>query len=132
MTYGIAIESNLGEWCLRGHYLPDNQAPGRTVCRRCETQQQRERRGGLKIRIHLPAFVGDDPLPCVDDPELFFPQPHDFATLRAAEAICATCPARVACLEWALTLPAISDYGVLGGTSAIERKRIRHDRKAAS
>lgn len=53
----------------------------------------------------------------------FFPERGGDAAIP--RAICATCPVavRVACLEWALTIPEAG--GWFGGTSEKERDRIR-------
>jgi len=50
---------------------------------------------------------------------------------HAAKAICARCPARVECLEYALTTP--EKYGVWGGMGEDERvtERRRRMRRAA-
>ena len=64
------------------------------------------------------------------DPELFFAErganlPHE---PNEAKAICATCPAKAPCLEYALQRP--ERYGIWGGTAHKERLRIRRQRKA--
>ena len=60
------------------------------------------------------------------DPELFFPvaEPgsdvYD-AQVGAAKAVCARCPVRAACLEWALrSLP----DGIAGGLTPDERRTL--------
>jgi WhiB family transcriptional regulator, redox-sensing transcriptional regulator len=59
------------------------------------------------------------------DPAIFFPS--DGIGVQAAQRICAECPVRVACLEYALTDRV--DHGVWGGTSERERRRmVRHRR----
>ena len=51
------------------------------------------------------------------DPDLFFAEsPRKVA---AAKAICATCPIRTKCLNWALEN---EEYGIFGGTTPEERK----------
>jgi len=55
------------------------------------------------------------------DPELFFPERG--GSTRAAKAVCAGCPARAQCLEHALTHD--ERYGVWGGTSERERRRLK-------
>lgn len=53
------------------------------------------------------------------DPDLFFPdQGGDF---RPAKQICAGCPVKVACLEYALDHD--ERFGIYGGLSAKERRR---------
>ena len=63
------------------------------------------------------------------DPELFFPIGETgpaLAQLSAAQKICATCPVRCLCLEWAI-LHHI-DHGVWGGTSETQRREQRRRR----
>lgn len=55
--------------------------------------------------------------------ELFFPT--DGTGLAAAQAICARCPVARTCLEEALTMPDTEDFGVRGGMSERERRRMR-------
>lgn len=55
------------------------------------------------------------------DPDLWFPEKGENA--REAIAICEACPALEACRRWALdTRP---PYGVFGGLSPRQRRRIR-------
>lgn len=57
------------------------------------------------------------------DPDLFFPVgPADEAAVRAAKAICAWCPVRTDCLDYA---SAHSQKGIWGGTTEDERARER-------
>ena len=51
--------------------------------------------------------------------DLFLPGPGRSDLARKAKAICAWCPVRQACLEWALSDPRL--VGVLGGTTYVER-----------
>ena len=65
---------------------------------------------------------------CVDHPEgntLFFPESGE--SPDAAKAICATCPVEDRCLEYALKWR--EDFGVWGGKSQTERRRIRKQAK---
>lgn len=65
-----------------------------------------------------------------DDVELFFAT--DEAAQDAALARCAACPVRQACLEHALAER--EPYGIWGGTTEHERKRLlrrRRERRAA-
>ena len=67
------------------------------------------------------------------DPDLFFGPDAEFVNARKvrvaeAKAICARCPARAACLAYAL---ADSDLrGVWGGVSERERRRMRGTRRS--
>lgn len=60
------------------------------------------------------------------NPELFFPIGESgpaVQQIRDAKAICATCPVRTPCLDWAMEAGA--DHGVWGGLSEAERKSWR-------
>lgn len=68
---------------------------------------------------------------CADvDPELFFPRRGDNTTVANAKAVCADCPVRVTCLEYALVNA--EKFGIWGGKSERERRRMRGARKAAA
>lgn len=61
---------------------------------------------------------------CTDaDPEVFYPPKGHSATL--AKAWCAACPVAERCLEFALAVPPWEDWGVWGGTTEMERRRMR-------
>ena len=60
------------------------------------------------------------------DTELFFPQRGELAA--TALATCRRCPVQPECLEHALTLP--ERFGVWGGTSERQRRRLRSERRA--
>ncbi len=61
-----------------------------------------------------------------DDAEVFFPplhfehKPQREAREAKAKAICARCPVRAPCLEWALATG--EQHGIWGGLSELERK----------
>ncbi|MGH9114590.1 MAG: WhiB family transcriptional regulator [Acidimicrobiales bacterium] len=59
------------------------------------------------------------------DPDIFYPVSDEDA--EDAKAICAGCPVRQACLEWALTNREAD--GVLGGATERERRRILRRRR---
>ena len=62
------------------------------------------------------------------DPEIFYPVSDEEAD--AAKSICAECPVREACLEYALANRELD--GVWGGATERERRRmIRQRRKSA-
>lgn len=65
---------------------------------------------------------------CVNSDVDFFPGPADFLAMAAAKAVCASCPIEEACLEWALTRR--EQYGVWGGASERQRRRMRRERRA--
>jgi len=61
------------------------------------------------------------------DPTLFFPS--DGVGVQAAQRICAECPVKAACLEYALVNRV--DHGVWGGASERERRRLLSRRRLA-
>ena len=61
------------------------------------------------------------------DPDLFFPERG--VTTREAKAVCRACVVREPCLEYALENG--EKFGIWGGTSERERRRIRKMRKTA-
>lgn len=64
------------------------------------------------------------------NPNLFFPEPHDQRTVKAAKAVCAGCVVREECLEWALDSE--EKYGIWGGTSENERRVMRRVRRTGT
>ncbi len=61
-----------------------------------------------------------------EDPAVFFPEPGRVSTdIVAARAVCARCPVRVECLEYALVA---EDIGIWGGTTPPQRAAIRRQR----
>jgi WhiB family redox-sensing transcriptional regulator len=61
------------------------------------------------------------------DPGFFFPS--DGVGVELARQVCADCPVRVECLEYALHFRI--EHGVWGGASERERRRILRQRRAA-
>jgi WhiB family redox-sensing transcriptional regulator len=57
------------------------------------------------------------------DPELFFP--HRGEDTRSPKAVCRRCPVRRACLDYALDTG--ERFGVWGGTSETDRRRLRRE-----
>jgi hypothetical protein len=57
------------------------------------------------------------------DPEIFFPEKGQTNTM--AKSICAQCPISLDCLNDALLITPVDDFGVWGGTSAQERVVLR-------
>ncbi|MES9525874.1 WhiB family transcriptional regulator [Streptomyces capoamus] len=61
-----------------------------------------------------------------EDPDLFFPigttGPAQVQT-QQAKAVCARCPVREQCLDWALDTS--QSIGVWGGTTELERRALR-------
>jgi WhiB family transcriptional regulator, redox-sensing transcriptional regulator len=62
------------------------------------------------------------------DPEIFHPNEDDDGL--AAKAICAQCPVREACLEYALA--SREKEGVWGGLTARERRRVLRQRRKSA
>lgn len=62
------------------------------------------------------------------DPEIFYPESG--GTTRPAKKLCADCPVRAQCLQFALDNNEI--YGVWGGTSERERRPIRVEKRKAA
>ena len=57
------------------------------------------------------------------DPELFFPGKAERVKAAAAKAVCAACPVVNDCLQWALDTN--ERYGILGGTTERDRRKLR-------
>lgn len=67
------------------------------------------------------------------NPELFFPvgtKGPAIAQIAEAKAVCAKCPVRTECLEWAIESG--QEYGIFGGMTEDERKAARRSRKRVS
>ncbi len=60
--------------------------------------------------------------------DMFFPASEDDA--EPAKAICAQCPVRYECLDWAIRTR--QDYGVWGGLTESERRQLRRRQVAAT
>ena len=58
------------------------------------------------------------------DPEAFFPEKG--GSTREAKSICAKCPVREQCLEWALEHD--ERFGIWGGLSERERRKVKKER----
>lgn len=61
------------------------------------------------------------------DPDLFFPERG--ASTREAKAVCGSCEVRADCLEYALDHA--EKFGIWGGLSERERRRLRRERALA-
>jgi len=72
---------------------------------------------------NVPGGVG-----CANDPTLFFPEDllgsyHDRKdVITQAKAICAECPVKLRCFDYALSAGMV---GIWGGTTAEERSKLR-------
>lgn len=62
-------------------------------------------------------------------PDLFFPDPRDGATSVEAKKVCAGCPVRVQCLDYAVEH--LEDHGVWGGMTQKGILKVRRARKSA-
>jgi WhiB family redox-sensing transcriptional regulator len=84
------------------------------------------------LRDWTPAPVGDeswrlDALCAETDPEAFFPEKG--GSTREAKRVCVGCEVRAECLEYALAND--ERFGIWGGLSERERRRIRLARRTA-
>jgi WhiB family redox-sensing transcriptional regulator len=64
---------------------------------------------------------------CQGHEELMFPDATEYAMQELAKALCARCPFRELCLEWALTTR--EPFGVWGGMTPEERRAPTPGRK---
>ena len=74
---------------------------------------------------YIPKWTRDAVCASVD-PALWFPEMG--GTAREAKKICATCPVRVQCLEFALERP--ERFGIFGGMTERERRKLQGNTKA--
>jgi hypothetical protein len=58
---------------------------------------------------------------------MFFPEPEDRSAVQAL-AFCASCPVQFECLEDALERKAYEDFGIRGGATSADRRRLRKSR----
>jgi WhiB family redox-sensing transcriptional regulator len=83
----------------------------------------------------LPGRWAEDALCAQADPDFWFPSHGQHKLGEKAKRICAACPVRVPCLDYAL---AGADTwggfvsGIWGGTTPREREQLRQARKAAA
>lgn len=65
----------------------------------------------------------DDSLCATTDPEIFFPEKGDIGNrVNEAKQICAECPVRQQCLDYAIANR--EEHGIWGGLSYSQRKRL--------
>lgn len=67
-------------------------------------------------------------VPCQQWPDLFFPDKG--GTSEPAKELCQGCPVMLQCLEYALQ--SNEEFGVWGGTTFRERKRIKQNARRAA
>jgi WhiB family redox-sensing transcriptional regulator len=83
----------------------------------------------INISVSAPPWLRntEEALPCLDaDPELFFPHMYNLTCkdqIEEAKQICASCPMREACLDWAVERTDLD--GLWAGTTPMDRRRIR-------
>lgn len=93
-------------------------------------------RAAKSVNAHRLVIVARPQMPWVGqancrgmDPNDFFPARGENEKMRAAKAVCAGCPVRVECLEYALATR--EREGVFGGTGGRERLKIAQARRRA-
>jgi WhiB family redox-sensing transcriptional regulator len=64
------------------------------------------------------------------DPDIFFPERGE--STRAPKQVCAGCPVRLPCLDYALEHEGIAAHGIWGGLSERERRGLKRDLRVAS
>lgn len=79
-----------------------------------------------RIELRIPDFYEKALCPQVDNDGFF---PDRGASPRAAKQVCLSCPVRAECLEYALEND--ERWGVWGGTSEAERRKMRKVRKSS-
>src|SRR6266508_2685785 len=84
---------------------------------------------GLPHGVTLDPEVLRDAACGEQDLELFYPDPGDLETERAAKQVRAGCPVREPCLEMALRTG--DQHAILGGTTPEERARLRRQRQVS-
>lgn len=72
------------------------------------------------------AIIDNDGVECRDFPDIFYPEGPDHVRKydeRTAKSICAACPVRELCLDYALV--AKEEWGIFGGLTPQERRLLR-------
>ncbi|MGH8993328.1 MAG: WhiB family transcriptional regulator [Acidimicrobiia bacterium] len=64
------------------------------------------------------------------DPRIFYPPSDDDGVAESAKKICAECPVRKPCLEFALSTR--EKHGVWGGLTERERRRVLRQRRRSA
>jgi WhiB family transcriptional regulator, redox-sensing transcriptional regulator len=106
-------------------------------CRNAVSVKRRLKEGAKPVREMIVAQVhasqvGDkrwqERANCLGvDPDLFFPERG--ASTREAKSVCGSCEVRLECLEYALVNG--EKFGIWGGLSERERRRLRRQRALA-
>lgn len=65
------------------------------------------------------------------EPATFFPSKGNHPGIKAALEVCAGCPVKAPCLEEALAVSSFDggDIGIRGGTTGLDRRRLRAARR---
>jgi len=87
----------------------------------------------MEFYTDIPNFLENGDVPCAEtDPDAFFAdEPREgilayrpvYSLENQAKKVCAECPYRIACLQYALKVPQIQ--GIWGGTTERDRMGIR-------
>lgn len=80
--------------------------------------------GNLLDQLDVPPFAADA-LCAQTDPEAFYPEHGESTT--AAKTVCAACPVRAACLDYALRRH--ERHGIWGGLTARQRRTLHAQRR---
>ena len=80
---------------------------------------------------HLPPAWTEEALCAQVDAELFFPERATWWQVPLAKNVCAACPVRARCLDWALAAGE-TEHGIWGGLTPAERRAEKKRRKAAA
>jgi hypothetical protein len=79
-----------------------------------------------KIKVIIEQLQNVELANCLStDPEIFFPEREDKIAVRLASRVCAMCPIVEDCLDYGIEN---EDFGIWGGASSLERKRMTRDR----
>jgi WhiB family transcriptional regulator, redox-sensing transcriptional regulator len=81
-------------------------------------------RRGRDVLAEMPEWMSDALCAQVDD-DLFFPKQGGSVT--GAKSVCARCPVRQKCLDYALDNG--ERYVIWGGLSELERRKVKRDRR---
>jgi len=110
-----------GEW---GTILRTAPAPRSTT----PPSGRRQPEPGLSRTTRTPEWMADAACRGAS-PKGFHPGPHSAREQAEAKEICAGCPVREECLDYALSRP--EPYGIWGGLNERERKRLKRRHRAA-
>lgn len=93
----------------------------------CRVISENKIRGGVEYTLEYPRELFKQAACVNTDPEAFFPDmmEHSKYEMAVPRKVCASCPVREACLEWALCH---EKEGIWGGLDSAERNRMRKAR----